>query len=546
MGNDAWGNLSIQGDKVCGMAVRNNNPSETNTEKNDPIGNVEHLRRDLAGTSIRGGMSLTVSVIACNIFRIGGAVVLARLLTPEHVGLVGMVTALTSFAEMFQDLGLGTATVQRKDITHDQVSTLFWINAGLGALIMLLIAGASPLISWFFGDDRLFSISIAISSCFFFGGLTVQHQALLRRNMHFNRMGIILVSSTAMSFAVGIYLAWQGFEYWALVWKDVSRAIFFAIGTWLFYRWLPGLPKRKSGIGTMLRTGQHVTGFNVLVYFSGNLGQILLGKLWGPGPVGLYKQAGQLISLPSGLLNWPLSHIMTPALSALQGEPERYRNYYRKAVSFLAFVYMPLIAYLAVYSESIIALVLGEKWMAASTVLRILALGAFVDPIASTCGAVMITCGKTKDYFRWGVISAICLTAAFSIGALWGLIGVVTAYVAYNYLTLLPLLWFSFKDTPIAISLFREAITLPALSSVIMSLLLVIVGYAVKPSTALAEIALSTLLGPALYLGVWVLLPSGKQRLIEHFFYLRRAFDALPFSAWSRASRVLWTGRGAM
>src|SRR5438309_9285555 len=137
-----------------------------------------------------------------------------------------MVTALTSFAELFKDLGLGIATIQRREITHDQVSTLFWINTGVGALIMLLMAGASPLISWFYGDSRLLWVSIAISSTFFFGGLTIQHQALLLRHMQFARLAFIQVFFTALSFAIGIFLAWQGFDYWALVWKEVSRAIF--------------------------------------------------------------------------------------------------------------------------------------------------------------------------------------------------------------------------------------------------------------------------------------------------------------------------------
>src|SRR5438309_2711119 len=524
--------------KVFGVTARNNNESETNLEKNKPIGDVEHLKRDLAGKSIRGSMSIAGSAIGCNIFRLGGTVVLARLLMPEHFGLISMVTALTAFAEMFQDLGLGTATIQQREITHEQVSTLFWINTGVGALIMLLIAGASPLISWFYGDIRLLWVSIAISSSFFFGGLSIQHQALLRRHMHFIRLGIILVFSTALSFAIGIFLAWKGFEYWALVWKEVSRAVFNAIGMWLLCRWLPGLPKRRSGIGMMLRTGKHVTGFNIVVFASRNLDQILLGKFWGPGPVGLYRQAAQLISLPEGLLNWPLSYVITPALSALQGEPERYRKYYKNAVSFLSFVYMPLIAYLAIYSESFITLVLGEKWMASSSVLRILALAAFVEPLTSTCGIVMVTCGRTSDYFRWGVISATCLAFAYCIGIHWGLIGVATAYVAYTYLTLLPLLWFSFKDTPISISLFLKAITLPALSSIIMSLLLIIIGYAVRPSNPLGEIGFSLLVATALYCGVWVLLPRGKQKLIEHFSYLRLAFEAFPLSARSRASRA--------
>ena len=510
--------------------------SETDRERNHRIGDVEHLKRDLAGKSIRGSVSIAVSEVVCSIFRLAGTVMLARLLMPEHFGLISMVTALTAFVEMFKDLGLGTATIRESEITHDQVSTLFWINAAVGTLIMVLIAGASPLISLFYGDSRVLWVSIAVSSSFFFGGLTIQHQALLLRHMYFTRVASIQVFSTGLSFALGVFFAWQGFEYWALVWKEVSRVVVQAIGVWLLARWLPGLPKRGSGIGTLLRTGKYLTGFNIVVFLSRNLDQILLGRFWGPAPVGLYKQPAQLLLLPGSLFSFPLTYIMTPALSALQNSPERYREYYRRAVSFLCFCYMPTIAYLAVYSENIVTLVLGEQWIASAPVLRILAFAAFVEPIIQTCGIVMVTYGRTRAYFRWGVISSTSLAFAVCVGVNWGLSGVATAIVIYTYLILVPLLWFSFKETPISISLCLDSVSLSALSSVVMSLLLSMTGYTFRPSNALAEIGISLLLAPLLYFGVWMLLPRGRQRLLEHLSYVRLALEGLPL--WTRSPRA--------
>lgn len=505
-------------------------------DKNHAIGDVEHLKHDLAGRSIRGGVSLVVSEIGCNIFRLVGTVIMARLLTPEHFGLIGMVTALTAFAELWKDFGLGTATIQQKEITHEQISTLFWINAGLGVLIMLALAGAAPVISWFYGDSRLLWISIAIASTFLFGGLTIQHQALLRRQMHFSRLAFIQVFSTALSTVIGIVLAWKGFEYWALVWKEVSRAIIQVCGTWLFSHWVPGLPGRGSGVRTMFRTGSHVTGFNIFAFASRNLDQVLLGRFLGAGSVGLYRQAGLLLMLPGSLFSYPITYVMTPALSALQSEPERYRSYYHRVVSFLAFGYMPLIAYLAVYAESLVALVLGDQWMASASVLQILALGALVDPIASTCGIVMITNGRTKDYFRLGVVQAVVLCLAVSIGVNWGLFGIAAACVAYTLLTLPPLVWFSFKDTPISPGLFYEALRLPAIASGIVGAMLVALRHFFDVPTALTEISYSAVLAPLLYLGVWMTFPGGKQKLVEFLSILRLALDEITSRIWAPAS----------
>jgi O-antigen/teichoic acid export membrane protein len=347
--------------------------------------------------------------------------------------------------------------------------------------------------------------------------------------MRFARLAYIQAFATALSFLISIILAWQGFEYWALVWKELTRAIFVAIGTWLLCHWLPGLPKFTSGIGLMLRTGQHVTGFNIVYFFSRNLDQILLGRFWGPEPVGLYRQAGQLLLLPISLISFPLTYVMTPALSALQGEPERYCRYYKKVVAFLSFCYMPVIACLAIFAESFTGLILGQKWIAASSILRVLALATFIESVTGTCGIVMVTHGRTKAYFYWGVIHAVCLCVAFCIGVNWGPSGVAVAYVACTYATLLPLLWVSFKDTPISISVFFEAISLPILSSVIMGLLLIMIRYIFKPVNALEELGFSLLIAPPLYFGAWAFIPGGKQKLIEHFSYLRLAIESLPF-----------------
>jgi len=128
---------------------------------------TQNLSVDLKGNSLRGGF-FTMAAEGVNfVLRIGATAVLARLLVPEHFGLIGMVTALTSIAVNFKDFGLSTATVQRPEITHRQVSTLFWINASFGVLITALISCLSLPIAWFYNDDRLIWITIALATSLF-------------------------------------------------------------------------------------------------------------------------------------------------------------------------------------------------------------------------------------------------------------------------------------------------------------------------------------------------------------------------------------------
>ena len=487
------------------------------------LGDVKELKSDLGGHSIRGSSSLVLSEIGCNVFRLFGTVMLARLLTPEHFGLVGMITALTAFAEMFKDLGLGTATIQRKEITHKQISTLFWINTGIGIGLTLLMAGAAPLLTWFYDEPRLLWITLAISSTFIFGGLSIQHQALLRRQMRFTELACTIVLATGLSTVIGVVLAWVGYGYWALVWKEISRAIIQALCLWLFCRWLPSLPARGTGVRRMFEMGSHVTGFNVLTFASRNLDVVLLGRFWGPTVVGLYKQAILLLMMPVSLVSHPISYVMTSALSALQSEPERYRSYYGKVLSFLAFVYIPCVAYIAVYAESLITLILGSKWLAAAPVLQVAAGATALDPILGTCGTVMITSGRTKQYMYVGVAQSVLTTAAVCIGINWGMLGLAWSNVIYTTLTLPFLLKYSFQETPISPGVFYDAIRWPVVASGVMAVILISIREIAVVENVLVELGYSACLAAGIDWWIWLLLPRGKERLSEFFSHFQLA-----------------------
>lgn len=502
--------------------------SKISTKKYHHIFDTETLKNDLKGKSIRGGLNTMAAESFSFVMRIASTAVLARILMPEHFGLIGMVTALTVFAERFKDLGLSDSTVQRKEITHEQVSTLFWINLSVCTFIMLTIAALSHLFAWFYGEPRLVMISLALSSSFFFGGLTIQHQALLRRQMRFVSLAWIQILSTALSITVGISLALKGYAHWALVWKEVTTSMFTAIGTWLMCHWWPGLPARSSETGSMLRFGRNVTGFNIIYFLSRNLDKILIGRFWGADALGFYRQAYQLILMPINQLEFPFRYVAMPALSTLQNEPEKYRQYYKKIISILSFVSMPVVMYLGIFSENVIRLILGDRWLGAALIFRILAIGAFIQPVVVTCGIVMVTCGKTKQYFWWGVMNAALLIAALCLGMPWGPIGIAAAYPIANYALLITALFYGFRDTPISIRLFIKAISSAVLCSFIMAIVLILSAQKIALLSRPAGLPASILLAITAYCGAWLLLPEGKQRLIEYFSYPFVAFKFAP------------------
>ena len=147
--------------------------------------------------------------------------VLARLLVPQDFGLVAMVTTVTGFLRIFQDAGLSTATVQRQEITHAQVSNLFWVNVGRGRCHYSVRGRLAPVIAWFYHEPRLIGITLVLSITFLLASSTVQHVALLNRQMRFGVIAVIDVISMLAGYLTGIGMALWKYGYWSLVVANV-------------------------------------------------------------------------------------------------------------------------------------------------------------------------------------------------------------------------------------------------------------------------------------------------------------------------------------
>src|SRR5215831_15405369 len=211
----------------------------------DGVGNYfeDHKEsRELGRLALRGGVVAVAMQYGNGVLQIVAAIVLARLLAPEDFGLVAIVAALTSFAPLLIDFGLGDATAQRGKITRSQVSSLFWLSSGIGLAVAMVVAACSPLIAWIYGDPRLESIALYSSVTFVLSGVSNQHLALLRRTMQFSRIAKIQFLGTLLGIAVAIFMAIRGYGYWALVIRPIVNALCVAIGAWLACRWRPGFP----------------------------------------------------------------------------------------------------------------------------------------------------------------------------------------------------------------------------------------------------------------------------------------------------------------
>lgn len=345
------------------------------------------------------------------------------------------------------------ATIQRKDISHNQVSNLFWLATGLGLTVSLLMGAAAPAIAWFYGEPRLVPICLALAITPLVGGLAIQHQALLRRAVQLRSLSLIQVASTTLSYAIAIAVAWFYRSYWALVALTVSQSLFRTFGTWAFCHWFPGLPRRGTGVRTMVGFGANITGFSFVNYFARSGDNMLIGWWWGAELLGFYERAYKLMMVPLHQLNTPLSTIMIPALSRLNGQPDKYRQAYFQAVGLLQIVSCPFMAFVAVMAPQIVLAAFGPGYEPAGPILRWLAIAGFLQPLTSSLGWLYISQGRGNELMRWGLLGCSLIVISFALGLAWGPLGVARAYAVMIWLAVAPLaFWFAGAAGPVVAS----------------------------------------------------------------------------------------------
>jgi PST family polysaccharide transporter len=480
---------------------------------NDKYFGTDHLRVNLGGRTVRGGAVAITTQALKFIITIGATSVLARLLTPQDYGLIGMVAFVTAFVSLYKDLGLGAATIQRPEISFDQISTLFWINVSLSLAVCLFTVAISPLVSWFYGEPRLTSITIITAVGFIISGLAVQHEALLRRQMRYFALAAISLISLIVGYVVAILMARRGFNYWALVGSQLAVVSTGTVITWIVCRWRPGMPKKDTGVRSMLKFGGNFTGFSTINFFSRNLDNLLIGRVWGAQQLGLYNRAYQLMMLPIDQINEPISSVAIPSLSRLTNSDEDYRRAYLRMLEKVSLLTMPAVALMIVTSDWIVAIVLGPQWREVGLLLVILGVIGMVQPIANTTGWLFITQGRTKEMFRLAMVGGPITIVSIIAGLPWGAVGVATSYVTGQLLMINVLYWYVGRRGPVrTIDFYRTVAPIAAAS---LSSLFVCVGvrYWLHPSNPLGGIVICTTITVLTTILVLALIPAGRNAL---------------------------------
>jgi O-antigen/teichoic acid export membrane protein len=408
---------------------------------------------NLGRHAIRGGAIGVIAQIVRTGLQIVSVALLARLLTPDHFGLVAMGGTISALVLVLTDLNITQVAVQREDIDQETVSGVLMINIAMGLLTVVAAILAAPLAGWLFKEPRVGPIIIGLAACQPISALGSMHNSLMVRNMRWLDIHTIAVASNGAAIVVSVLAAWLlHVGYWALVINAWTLAATSAMLAWIRCPWRPGYVRDWSGARSALQFGLHLSGAMILSYVHRQFDNILIGWRWGAAELGQYSRAYALLQTPLNFLGGPLGSTMAPAMSRMQHDKERWRQAYLDALTVITFIGGGMTCLLFTGANTIVDIALGPHWQEAKIIFTCLAISMVASVPMRTTGWIYLSLGRTNRMFYWALIAVPLYALSFVIGLPYGATGVALGYSISQLLAFFPCMWMATRQTNITLT----------------------------------------------------------------------------------------------
>ena len=365
-------------------------------------------------------------------------IVLARLLEPSAFGLYSLAMVWIGLCALCVDFGLGTALIQKKSLSYEELNGVFWLGLALSVSLVAIVWYASPAVGRLSGDVRISPLLRALSLTLVGTALSSVHQALAARAIDFRKIAHIELMSTAGGSVAAVTWATITGSVWSLVLQSLVAALLSAALYWREAKWFPSVRIAKMRVGGLLPFSSNLAGFNVVNFVARNVDNLLIGRFLGAESLGYYSLAYRIMLFPLQNISSVLGRVMFAVLSSVQDDDRRVREGFNRLSKYVALVTCPLMFGVLVFVGDAVATVFGDRWAPVAALLRILALVGMAQSLGTNVGVIYMTKGRTDMMFRWGVAATAVITVSIVLGLQWGLLGVALGYLAANVVVFAP------------------------------------------------------------------------------------------------------------
>lgn len=367
-------------------------------------------------------------------------ILLARMLSPEEFGLIGLMLVFTSISQVFIDSGFTQTLIRNKELNSKDYSSVFYLNVVIGIFIYLLLFIFSEKIAYFYEEERLKNICRVMFLSIVVNSFSIVPNSLVQKDMNFKILAQRTLLANIASGLIALVFAFWGFGIWALVFQILFGNVIKTILLWVFVAWRPMLFFSFQSIKSLYKFSINVMLSSLLDTIVSNVHLLIIGKYYNRIQLGFYTQAYNLQSIPSNALVAVIRGVSFPAMSKIQEDPKKLINYFSKLQSLTFFFVFNAFLLLSILSEEIVMILLGSKWISSIDYLRLTCfVGAFL-PIYNLGMNVLLVYGEGKKFLITNVIkrvvtvSLMLATIGFGIKVL--IYGQIAAVLINSFITM--------------------------------------------------------------------------------------------------------------
>lgn len=328
---------------------------------------------------------------------------LARLLTPDDYGMVGMLTIFSTLAGTLQESGFTAALANKRHITHDDYNAVFWYSLFMGITLYSLLFFSAPFIARFYHQPQLIPLARYVFLGFLISCTATAHHAYLFRNLMVKQKTQAQVPALLLSGIVGVAMAYHGMSYWGIATQSLVFIATVNLSFWYYSPWRPTLPKNFRPLKEMFGFSNKILITNIFIQMNNNLLSALMGRFFPASEVGYYTQSNKWNTMGHSLVSGTLTSVAQPVLAEVASQPQRQLHVLRKMLRFTAFLAFPTMLGLALISHELILITITDKWLPCVPILQALCMWGAVVPINTLFSNLLISKGKSNIYM-WNVI----------------------------------------------------------------------------------------------------------------------------------------------
>ena len=368
-------------------------------------------------------------------------IIIARIISPQEYGVLGIIMVFINVAEVFVDSGMGSALIYRNNLDKKDTQTTFSFNLIVSLIFYVLLFVASTFIEEFLKLNSLAVYLRVASLVLIFNSFIIVPISILKVKQNFKAISLSNITSTVLSGILGVIMAYRGYGVWALIYQLLFRSILSVLLINIQCRWLPHFTFYKESFKGLWKYSANLLTLNSFTKFVEEGLAFIIGKSLTPYNLGLYTRGLQFSSFPNGFISSVLSTVMFPALSSSRNDELLFYNTYRKTIILQSIFIPPIYLGLVIISKPLVFLLLGEKWMSVVPVLQILCLGKLLFTFANTTENVLYSLGHTHISLKQQMYKMLVKLLLVLFALRWGFIAVVianaladfSAYFIINY-----------------------------------------------------------------------------------------------------------------